>query len=413
MSRRVVVTGLGALSPVGNSVEESWRSILSGKSGIRIIDFFDVTDFASKISGTVRNVDFSLHISTKDIRKTDLFIQYAIVTAKQALEDSKLSITDENAGRVGIAIGSGICGLPYFEKTHTTLMEKGPRRISPFFIPAVVTNMSAGHISILTGAKGPSVSITSACATGTHNIGLGARIIAYGDADVMFCGGTEMATSPLGLGGFAAMHALSTRNDEPEKACRPWDKDRDGFVLADGAGILVLEELEHAKKRGAYIYGEVIGFGMSGDAYHITLPEPEGRGASAAMSNALCDAKLNPEDIDYINAHGTSTPAGDEIEVRAVKNTFGDHAYKLSMSSTKSMTGHLLGATGAVEAIFSLLALRDQVAPPTINLDNPSDGCDLNFVPHTAQEQKIDVVLSNSFGFGGTNATVIFKKFSG
>jgi 3-oxoacyl-[acyl-carrier-protein] synthase II len=411
MKRRVVVTGMGMLSPVGNSVKESWDNILKGKSGVSLIDTFDLTDFPSKISGSVKNLDVTQFLEPKEIKKIDPFIQFALISTMEALKDANLEVNDELAPRAGVAVGSGICGLFTLEKSHTILMEKGPRRISPFCIPALISNMGSGNVSIMANLKGPNVSIVSACATGTHNVGLGARIIENNEADVMICGGSEMATTPIGLGGFGALRALSTRNDAPEKASRPWDKDRDGFVLADGAGILILEELEFAKKRGATIYAEVAGFGMSGDAYHITSPDPKCGGGSRAMAGALKDAEMNPKDIDYINAHGTSTPAGDELEVLGVKNVFGDHAYKLAMSSTKSMTGHLLGATGAVEAIFSILALRDQIASPTINLDNPSESCDINLVPHQPQEMKINAVLSNSFGFGGTNASIIFKKF--
>ncbi|MBN1684003.1 MAG: beta-ketoacyl-ACP synthase II [Gammaproteobacteria bacterium] len=412
MNKRIVVTGLGMLSPLANNVPDTWQGILAGKSGVRKITHFDVTDYRSQISGSVKNFDVEKYFSLKEARKLDLFIQYGVAAAVEAMEDSGLHYDDKEAERVGVAVGAGICGLPAIEKSHEIIMTSGPRKLSPFFIPAIITNMASGNISIRVKAKGPNVSIVSACATGTHNIGLAARIIDYGDADVMICGGTEMGTSPLGLGGFSALHALSTRNDEPEKASRPWDKDRDGFILADGAGILILEELEHAKKRGAKIYAEIVGFGMSGDAYHITSPDETGVGAIHCMQNALRDAQLNPSDIDYINAHGTSTPAGDKIEILATKAVFGDHAYKLAMSSTKSMTGHLLGAAGAVEGIFSVLAIRDQVAPPTINLDHPDEGFDLNLVPHYAQERKITYVLSNSFGFGGTNACVIFKKFT-
>jgi len=412
MKRRVVVTGLGMLSPVGNTVPDSWQAILAGKSGVCLIDAFDVSAFSSKISGSVKNFDPSLYnLSPKDLRKIDTFIQFGMAASQEAVKDANLVFEDENLERIGVAIGAGICGLSTMEDSHKTLLKSGPRRLSPFFIPAIVTNMVGGNVSILYGCKGPNVSIVSACATGTHNIGLGARMVADGEADVMLCGGSEMATCPMGLGGFSALRALSTRNDEPEKASRPWDKDRDGFVLGDGAGIMVVEELERAKKRGATIYAEVAGFGMSGDGYHITAPDPEGDGARRSIVNALKHAQMNSTDIDYINAHGTSTPAGDEIEVLAVKRALGDQAYQLAMSSTKSMTGHLLGATGAVEAIFSVLAIRDQVAPPTINLDNPSDDCDLNLVPHQAQERKIRAALSNSFGFGGTNASLIFRQF--
>lgn len=412
MTRRVVVTGFGMVTPLGHSVETSWKNALAGNSGVALIDFFDTTDCSSKISGSVRQFNPENYgISEKEARRCDLFIQFALAAAKEAVEDSGLMITEENAPRVGTAIGAGMCGLPILEKSHSTMMQMGIRRLSPFFIPAIIGNMAGGNVSIRFNCKGPSCSIVSACATGTHNIGVAARMIAYGDADVMLAGGAEMATSALGVGGFCAMRALSTRNDEPQKASRPWDKDRDGFVIGDGAGVMVLEELEQAKKRGAKIYAELVGFGMSADANHITAPDPEGDGAARCMQNAINDAKINATAIDYINAHGTSTPLGDEIEVKAIKKVFGDHAYQLAVSSSKSMTGHLLGATGAVEAIFSVLTLRDQVVSPTINLDHPSEGCDLNFVPHMAQERKVDVVLSNSFGFGGTNATLIFKRF--
>lgn len=410
-NRRVVVTGLGMISPLGLSVPETWAAILAGKSGVRLVDSFDVTDYPAKISASVRNFDPTLYLaSPKDVRKLDIFAQYGVAAASEAIKDAGLAVTETNASRMGVAVGSGIGGLPLIEKTHEVLMEGGPKRISPFFIPASIVNMISGYLSIQYGFKGPNIAIITACTTGTHNIGYAARTIAYGDADVMIAGGAEMATCPLGLGGFAAMRALSTRNDAPEKASRPWDRERDGFVLGDGAGVLVLEEYEHAKRRGAHIYAELAGFGMSGDAYHISSPQPEGEGAMSAMQNTLKDAELSPESVDYINAHGTSTPAGDEIEALGIRRTFGDHAKKLAVSSTKSMTGHLLGAAGAVEAIFSILAIRDQVAPPTINLDNPSEGCDLNFVPHKAQPMKIDVALSNSFGFGGTNGALLFRK---
>lgn len=408
--RRVVVTGLGMLSPLGLTVEESWQNIVAGKSGIAPVTAFDVSDFASKISGSVKNFDCSPYLSTKEARKFDLFVQYGVVAAIQAVEDSGLDLDAVNLDRFGVAVGSGIGGLPMIEANHTNLLNAGARKISPFFIPGAIINMVAGYISIRYGLRGPNIAIVTACTTGTHNIGHAARMIQYGDADIMIAGGSEMATSPLGIGGFSALRALSTRNDAPEQASRPWDKDRDGFVLGDGAGVLVLEEYEHAKARGATIYAELAGYGMSADGYHMTLPDQEGKGFVATMQNALKDAELNPFDIDYINAHGTSTPAGDMIEARAVEQTFADAIDKLSVSSTKSMTGHLLGATGAVEAIFSILAIRDQVAPPTINLDNPEEGCNLDLVPHTAKERRIDYALSNSFGFGGTNATVIFKK---
>ncbi len=408
--RRVVVTGMGMVSPLAHNTEETWKAILAGKSGVSSIDHFDASDLTCKICSRVKNFDATAYMSEKDVKKRDYFIQYGMAAATQAIADSGLQVTEENAGRIGLAIGSGIGGLPIIEKNHAILLESGPRRLSPFFIPAALINMISGNLSIQYGMKGPNIALVSACTTGTHNIGLAARTIAYGDADVMVAGAAEMATTKLGIGGFAAMRALSTRNDAPEKASRPWDKDRDGFVLGDGAGVIVLEEYEHAKARGAKIYAELVGFGMSGDANHMTSPDPEGRGAASSMSAALKDANMKPEDVQYINAHGTSTPAGDELEVIGIKRSFGDHAYRLAVSSTKSMTGHLLGAAGAVEAIFSILAIRDQVAPPTINLDNPSEGCDLNFVPHQAQQLAINAVLSNSFGFGGTNGTLIFKR---
>lgn len=408
--RRVVVTGLGLVTSLGLTVKETWDNILAGKSGVSLIDSFDTTQYATRFSSSVKNFDPSQYISGKDARKLDVFAQYGVAAAIEAMRDANLTVTEQNAQRVGVAIGSGIGGLPLIEKTHEVVVESGPRRISPFFIPATIINMISGYLSINFGLKGPNIAIVTACTTGTHNIGQAARIIAYGDADAMIAGGAEMATCPLGLGGFNACRALSTRNDEPARASRPWDKDRDGFVLGDGAGVIVLEEYESARQRGAQIYAELIGFGMSGDAYHMTSPHPEGEGGIAAMVNAIKDAGINPEEVNYINAHGTSTPAGDELEALAIKKTFGDHATRLAVSSTKSMIGHLIGAAGSVEAIFSILAIRDQVAPPTINLDNPYDGCDLNLVPNTAQEMRINTVLSNSFGFGGTNGALLFRK---
>jgi len=405
-----VITGLGLVTPLGLTVDQTWKAILAGKSSVAKIDHFEASDLNCQICSRVKNFDHLQYFSEKEARKIDPFIQYGLVAAREAIRDAGLVVTEENAHRVGLAVGSGVGGLPGIEKARLTLSEVGPRRISPFFLPSVLINMLAGDISIECGMRGPNIAVVSACTTGTHNIGLAARTIAYGDADVMIAGGSEMATTRLGIAGFAAMRALSTRNNDPEKASRPWDKDRDGFVLGEGAGILVLESYEHAQKRGAKIYAELAGFGMSADASHITTPHMEGLGAKLAMENALADAKLKPEAVDYINAHGTSTPVGDELEALAIKRTFGDHAYKLAVSSTKSMIGHLLGAAGSVEAVFSVLAIRDQVAPPTINLDNPSDGCDLNFVPHTAQQRKIDVSLSNSFGFGGTNGSLIFIR---
>lgn len=408
--RRVVVTGLGIVSPIGNSIESVWDALLKGKSGVTRIDHFDASRLNTKISAPVRDFDVSQAMSLKEARRSDLFVQFAAEATRQAIEDAAIDITEELSVRAGTAIGSGIGGLPWIEKNYKACEEGGPRKISPFFIPGAIINMAAGFISMRYHLKGPNISIVTACTTGTHNIGHAARIIAYGDADLMVAGGTEMSTSELCIGGFNAAKALSTRNDEPEKASRPWDKDRDGFVLGEGAGILILEEFEHAKKRNARIYAELIGFGMSSDAYHVTSPCPEGNGFTLSMKNALADAHIAAEAIDYINAHGTSTPAADPIEALAIKKAFGDYAYQLAVSSTKSMTGHLLGAAGAIEAIFSVLAIRDQVAPPTINLDNPDEGCDLNFVPHHSQPMKINTVLSNSFGFGGTNGSLIFRS---
>lgn len=408
--RRVVITGLGMVSPVGLTVKESWESILAGKSGIAPITHFDTLAFTTHFGGSVKGFNAENYLSPKEAKKMDPFIHYGIAAAKEAIEDSGLTVTEDNADRIGVAIGSGIGGLPGIERAHESLMSNGPRRISPFFVPSNIINMISGHVSIMYGLKGPNIALVTACATATHSIGDAARIIEYGDADVMVAGGAEMATSPLGLGGFCAARALSSRNDDPATASRPWDKDRDGFVLSDGAGVVVLEEYEFAKARGARIYAEVIGYGMSGDAYHMTLPAAGGDGARRCMQSALRNAGVNPEQVDYINAHGTSTPAGDKAETDAAKATFGDHAYKLAMSSTKSMTGHLLGAAGGIEAVFTTLAIRDQVAPPTINIFNQDPECDLNYVPNTAQERKIEIALSNSFGFGGTNGTLVFKK---
>ena len=408
--RRVVVTGLGMVTPLAHEVESTWQAILAGKSGVARIDHFDAADLSCQICSRVKDFNPALYMPEKEARKRDFFIQYGMAAAIQAIQDSGLSATPENAHRIGFAIGSGIGGLPSIERHHETLLESGPRRISPFFIPGALINMIAGNLSIQYGMKGPNIALVSACTTGTHNIGAAARTIAYGDADAMIAGASEMATTKLGIAGFAAMRALSTRNDAPEKASRPWDKDRDGFVLGDGAGILVLEEYEFAKARGAKIYAELVGFGMSADAHHMTSPDPEGKGGAASMDAAMADGGIKPQDVQYINAHGTSTPAGDELEIMGIKRSFGDHAKHLAVSSTKSMTGHLLGAAGAVEAIFCVLAIRDQIAPPTINLDNPSDMCDLNLVPHKPQKMDINVAMSNSFGFGGTNGTLIFRK---
>ncbi len=407
--RRVVVTGLGIVSPVGNGIEPAWDRIKRGESGIAPIARFDTEQFAVRFGGEIRDFDVTAYISRKDARKMDPFIHYGIAAAVDALGDSGLEITEANAERIGISVGSGIGGIHSIEEGHKSYLESGPRRITPFFIPSAIINMVSGNLSILLGAKGPNVATVTACTTATHNIGMSARMIAYGDADAMIAGGAEFATTPTGLGGFAAARALSTRNDDPEGASRPWDRDRDGFVLGDGAGILVLEEYEHARQRGAPIYAEVAGFGMSGDAHHMTLPADSGEGAQRCMDLALKDAGMNPDQIDYINAHGTSTPAGDRAEVQAVMGSFGERARRLPVSSTKSMTGHLLGAAGGVEAVFTLLAMRDGVLPPTINLDAPDEDLDMDFVPHEARDQTIRAALSNSFGFGGTNGTVIFR----
>lgn len=406
--RRVVVTGLGMISPLGHDVATTWKNVLEGKSGIKNITDFDASQFTTRFAATVDDFDYSQYISSKEARKMDTFIIYGLLAAIEAFQDSGLQVTEQNADRLGLAIGSGIGGLGEIERQHSILSTKGARKVSPFFIPSSIINMISGYASIRFGFKGPNISLVSACTTGTHNIGYAMRTIQYGDADVMLAGGAEKASTPLGVGGFAASRALSTRNDDPQVASRPWDKDRDGFVLGDGAGVLMLEEYEHAKKRGAHIYAEIVGFGMSGDAYHITMPD--GIGACSAMKHALDDAKLTPESIDYINAHATSTYAGDKVESQSIEKVFGEHAKKLSVSSTKSMTGHLLGAAGAVEAIFSILAIRDNVAPPTINLDTPDEGCNLDYVPNQAKSLPIKIALSNSFGFGGTNGTVIFKE---
>ncbi|WP_459177009.1 beta-ketoacyl-ACP synthase II [Ewingella americana] len=409
--RRVVVTGLGMLSPVGNTVESTWSALLAGQSGISLIDHFDTSAYATRFAGLVKDFNCEDYISRKDARKMDYFIQYGISAGIQAMQDSGLEVTAENAPRFGAAIGSGIGGLGLIEENHTSLVNGGPRKISPFFVPSTIVNMIAGHLSIMFGLRGPSISIATACTSGVHNIGHAARIIAYDDADVMLAGGAEKASTPLGVGGFGAARALSTRNDDPQAASRPWDKDRDGFVLGDGAGIMVLEEYEHAKKRGAKIYAEIVGFGMSSDAFHMTSPPEDGAGAALAMENALRDAGISAAKIGYINAHGTSTAAGDKAETQAVKSVFGADAHRVLVSSTKSMTGHLLGAAGAVESIFTLLALRDQAVPPTINLDNPDEGCDLDFVAHEARQVKnMEYTLCNSFGFGGTNGSLVFRK---
>ena len=407
--RRIVVTGLGMLSPLGNDVSSSWQGVLNGKSGIELTDRFDVTDFATKFAGHLKGFDSEAYIPKKESKKMDLFIQYGIAAAKQALQDSGIEVTENNAGRIGVAIGSGIGGLGLIEENHNKMLQGGPRKISPFFVPSTITNMISGFLSIMEGLKGPNLNIVTACTTGVHNIGVAARTIAYGDADMMLAGGAESTITPLGIGGFNAARALSTRNDDPTGASRPWDKDRDGFVMGEGAGVVMLEEYEHAKARGAHIYAELVGFGMSGDAYHMTSPPEDGAGAAAAMANAINDAGIAVDAIKYINAHGTSTPAGDVAETRAVHSVFGSAASKVMVSSTKSMTGHLLGAAGSVEAIFTILALRDQVAPPTINLENPGEGCDLDYVPGATRDVAMQYALCNSFGFGGTNGSLLFK----
>ena len=409
--QRVVVTGLGALTPLGNTVATSWAGILDGRSGVRRIDRFDVSAMASQIAATLNDFDVAQFIPAKEIKKMEPFIHYGMAAAIEAIEDAGLISDSLNYDRVGTLIGSGIGGLEGIERNTMTLEHQGARRVSPFFVPGAIVNMVSGQLSIRYGFRGPNLATVTACAAGTHSIGQAARLIAYGDADVMIAGGSEGAVSPLGVAGFSAARALSTRNDDPEHASRPWDKDRDGFVLGEGAGVLVLESYEHAKARGAHIYGELIGFGMSADAYHMTAPSADGDGARRCMLAAMQDAKLNPEDIGYVNAHGTSTQAGDMAEVAALHAAFGDYAKHCPVSSTKSMTGHLLGAAGGIEAVFSLLALRDQVLPPTVNLFEPSEGCDLDFVPHTARQVSgLDVVMSNSFGFGGTNGTLIFRR---
>ncbi|HAT1596178.1 TPA: beta-ketoacyl-ACP synthase II [Legionella pneumophila] len=409
-SRRVVITGMGMLTPVGLNVEETWRNILAGVSGVGLVEDFDTTEYPTKIWAKVKNFNVENHMPIKDARKMDVFTQYGMAAADEAMLDSGLKIDEALSRRIGVAVGAGIGGIQTITNNQDKLVAGGPRKVSPFFIPAGIINMVAGQISIKHNLKGPNISVVTACTTGTHNIGLAGRIIAYGDADVMICGGAEMTTTPLCLAGFSAVRSLSKRNDEPEKASRPWDKDRDGFVMGEGAGILVLEEYEHAKARGAKIYAELVGFGMSGDAYHITAPDEDADGASRAMEAAIQDAGIDPRQVDYINAHGTSTYLNDLNETKAIKRVFQNHAYDLAVSSTKSMTGHLLGAAGAVEAIISILAIRDQVAPPTINLDNPDEGCDLNYVAHVPQSRTINYVLSNSLGFGGTNGSLLFKR---
>ncbi|MDD1614743.1 MAG: beta-ketoacyl-ACP synthase II [Methylococcaceae bacterium] len=410
--RRVVITGLGAVTPIANTVPETWDGIINGISGISPIDSFDISSFASTFGGVIRNFDIAQYISDKDAKRMDGFIHYGIAAGCQAIEDSGLEVTDANAERIGVAIGSGIGGITGIEECYATYEKGGPRRISPFFVPGNIINMISGNLSIKYGLKGPNSAIVTACATGTHNIGDAARLIKYGDADVMIAGGAERCTtSPTAMGGFAAAKALSRRNDDPQAASRPWDRDRDGFVLSDGAGVVVLEELEHAKARGAKIYAEVVGFGMSSDAYHITTPSSGGEGAARCMRNALRDAGLNTDDVDYINAHGTSTPAGDIGETHAMKAALGDYAYKVAISSTKSMLGHMLGAAGGIEAVITALSIQNQIAPPTINLENQDPECDLDYVPNMARNMKINVAMSNSFGFGGTNGSLVFKRY--
>ena len=408
--RRVVVTGLGIVCPIGNAVAEAWSSVLAGKSGISRITHFDATALSSQIAGEVKNFDVAAYLSPKEARRMDRFIHLGLAAGVQAIKDSGIQVTEANAVRIGVNIGSGIGGLPMIEDTHNDVLKGGPRKISPFFIPSTIINMISGNLSIMFGLKGPNLAMVTACTTSTHCIGEAGRLIEYEDCDVMVAGGAEATITLLAVGGFAAARALSTRNDDPATASRPWDKDRDGFVLGEGAGVLVLEELEHAKKRGATIYAELAGYGMSGDAYHMTAPQENGEGAARCMENALRNARLNREDIDYINAHGTSTPLGDLAETVAVKRCFGEHAKRLAISSTKSMTGHLLGAAGGVEAIFSALAVHHQVAPPTANLFNQDPACDLDYVPNTARRMPMRTALSNSFGFGGTNGTLIFKR---
>ncbi len=413
MRRRVVITGVGLVIPIGIGTETAWKNVCEGRSGIGPLTRFDSNGFETKIAGEVKGFNPEAYIEKKEIKKTDLFVQYALAATKEALENAQLKISPENCERIGVIVGTGLGGLPTLEKYHQILLERGPSRISPFFIPMLIANLASGHIAIQFGAKGPNICLVTACATGAHCIGDAFRAIVYGDAEVIIAGGTEANITPLTVGGFNAMKALSTRNGEPEKACRPFEKNRDGFVVAEGAGILIIEELEFALKRGAKIYGELIGYGYTGDAYHITAPPPDGEGAARCMRMAIKDAGLRPEDIEYINAHGTSTPLNDLTETRAIKTVFGEHAKKLAISGTKSMTGHLLGAAGSTEAIFTLLAIRDSILPPTINYEVPDPECDLDYVPNVARRQSLTVAMSNAFGFGGTNATLIFRKFSG
>ncbi|HEU4617183.1 MAG TPA: beta-ketoacyl-ACP synthase II [Gammaproteobacteria bacterium] len=410
--RRVVVTGMGLIAPVGNTVERAWENVREGKSGIKTIEAFDASAFTTRFAGLISDFDVTQYLEPKEAKKCDPFIHYGIAATKQAIADAGIEVPEPRAHRYGVMMGSGIGGIETIEANHDKLIGSGPRRISPFFVPASIINMISGHISIGHGMKGPNLAIVTACTTSTHCIGLAGRLIQYGEADVILAGGAEHAATPLGLGGFCAARALSQRNDDPARASRPWDRDRDGFVLSDGAGCLALEEYEHAKARGARIYAELIGFGMSSDAHHITAPPEGGEGARLCMTNALADAGLSGDSVDYINAHGTSTPLGDLAESVAIKGAFGAHAKRVAVSSTKSSTGHMIGAAGAVEAIFSILAMRDRVIPPTINLENPDPECDLDYTPNEAREAKLDIVLSNSFGFGGTNGTLIFKRFA-
>lgn len=411
MKRRVVITGVGLVTPCGIGIDNVWQDILNGKSGISRITRFDTTNFETKIAGEVKNFNPEDYIPPKDIRRMDLFIQYCLAATKIAINDAGLDMKKEDSERVGVVVGTGLGGLPTLEKYHSILLERGPGRISPFFIPMLIANLAPGHIAMQHGIKGPNLCIVTACATGAHSIGDAFRIIQYGDADVMVAGGTEANLTPLTVGGFNAMKALSRRNDEPEKASRPFDKDRDGFVVAEGSGIIIMEELEHARARGAKIYAEIVGYGYNSDAYHITAPCPDGDGFIRCMRMALRDAHISSDDVDYINAHGTSTDLNDQIETLAIKKVFGDKAYKIPVSSTKSMTGHLLGAAGAVEAIFTVLSIRNQICPPTINYTTPDPDCDLDYVPNKAREHEINVALSNSFGFGGTNCTLVFKRY--
>ncbi|GAB6933523.1 beta-ketoacyl-ACP synthase II [Calditerricola satsumensis] len=411
--RRVVITGVGVVSPVGNDARTFWASLLAGKSGIGPVTLFDASEFPTRIAGEVKDFDPSAYMDKKDVKRTDRFVQFAIAATKMALEDARLKVEELDPERIGVYIGSGIGGLATWEEQHRVLLEKGPRRVSPFLIPMMIANMASGQVSIHFGLKGPNSAPISACATGTHAIGDAFKIIQRGEADVMVAGGTEATIRPLAFAGFCAAKAMSTRNDEPEKASRPFDKDRDGFVMGEGAGVLILEELEHAKRRGAPILAEVIGYGMSADAFHLTQPDPDGDGAKRSMLAAIRDAGIRPEEVDYINAHGTSTELNDKIETQAIKAAFGEHAYKLAVSSTKSMTGHMLGAAGAVEAIATALALRDQILPPTINYETPDPECDLDYVPNEARRARVQVALSNSFGFGGHNATIALKRYEG